>query len=216
VIRLAPPGLRGPLGWAAASAVAFAIIAVIVSTGGLTAADTRGILALRAFASPTLTTVMLAASFIAHGRVAVPFALAVAVALFLLGRRAETLRYVVACVGGELLLIGLKELVHHHRPVGISPKLTDAGWYSFPSGHVMLAVIIFGLAAYLLTEHAGRFIRVAVLTGATIFVVLVALSRVYLGAHWPSDCVGAALAGCSWSLICVGVRRPGPPMAAGR
>jgi undecaprenyl-diphosphatase len=165
----------------------------------LTAIDTRGILELRAHSSPPTTRVMLTASAIAHGRIAVPIALAIALALFAMRRRTAALFYVIACISGEILMLILKELVHHHRPIGISPKLTDAGWYSFPSGHAMLAVIIFGLGVFLLTSSSGTGVRAVALALASLFVILVALSRVYLGAHWPSDVVGALIAGLGWS-----------------
>lgn len=187
--------------FAAACAVLFALLAGMVLAGWLTPADTRGILALRAYASPGLTQALLVASLIAHGQVAIPVALAVLGALYLMGRRRDALRYFVACAGGECLMLALKEIVHHHRPVHISPKLTDAGWYSFPSGHAMLAVIIFGLGAVLLTRRSSRILRVAAVAAAGLLVVAVAISRVYLGAHWPSDVVGAVLAGLGWSAV---------------
>jgi undecaprenyl-diphosphatase len=201
---------RGPVLCAALCAILFAILAVLVTTGQLTPIDTRGILAIRAYASPLTTRVMLIASAIAHGRIAVPVALATALALYAMRRRSDTLLYVIACVSGEVLMLVLKELVHHHRPIGISPKLTDAGWFSFPSGHVMLAVIIFGLGAVMLTSSSARAVRAVAVTLAALFVILVALSRVYLGAHWPSDVVGAGLAGLAWSAALWAYRRCPP------
>ena len=185
---------------AAVCGVLLVVLAVLVGNNVLVTIDTQVILGVRSLAAPGLTNVMLVASFIA-GRLAIPIALAIAVSLYLMGDRADALLYAVACIGGELLMVLIKEVVHHHRPINISPKLTDAGWYSFPSGHAMLAVIIFGFGALLLTNARPRAIRVAALVIAGLFVLLVGLSRVYLGAHWPSDVVGAFLAGVGWSAI---------------
>jgi undecaprenyl-diphosphatase len=200
-VTTTPSGVarRGAVWCAALCAILFAILVVLVMTGQLTAIDTRGILAVRAYASPQTTRIMLIASAIAHGRIAIPLALVIALALYAMQRRAAAALYVVACISGEVLMLVLKELVHHHRPVGISPKLTDAGWFSFPSGHAMLAVIIFGLGAFLLTASSPATARVVAVTVAALFVILVAVSRVYLGAHWPSDVVGAIVAGLGWS-----------------
>jgi len=176
------------------------ILGVLVRRDAFLAADTRGILAVRSLASPGLTRVMLVASFIA-GRLAIPCALVIAAALYVKDQRADAVVYAVACLSGELVMVLVKEIVHHHRPIGISPKLTDAGWYSFPSGHAMLAVIIFGYGAFLLTRSSPLAVRVGALTVAALFVVLVGLSRVYLGAHWPSDVAGAVVAGLGWSAI---------------
>ncbi len=176
------------------------VLGILVGTDALRAPDTNAILAVRSLASPGLTQVLLVTSFIA-GRLALPFALAIAISLLLMGRRADALLYAVACIGGELLMLLIKEVVHHHRPIGISPKLTDAGWYSFPSGHAMLAVIIFGFGALLLTRSASPAVRIGALVAAALFALLVGLSRVYLGAHWPSDVAGALLAGVGWSAL---------------
>jgi len=116
-------------------------------------------------------------------------------------------------------MLVIKEIVHHHRPVGISPKLTDAGWYSFPSGHAMLAVIIFGLAVLFLTEGSTRIVRLLAAAAVSGFVILVGVSRVYLGAHWPSDVVGALLAATAWSAGVIAVARSavlGPTVIARR
>jgi undecaprenyl-diphosphatase len=190
---------RAAVRCAVVCAILLAILVVLVMTGELTTIDTRGILAVRVYASPPMTRVMLIASAIAHGQIAIPVAVAIALTLGALGRRAQALLYVVACISGELLMLVLKELVHHHRPIDISPKLTDAGWFSFPSGHAMLAVIVFGLGALLLTSSSARAVRVVAMTAAALLVVLVSVSRVYLGAHWPSDVVGALLAGLGWT-----------------
>lgn len=184
-------------------AAAFVVTAVLVILGRLTASDTHGIVAVRTLASPGLTTVMLAASLVAHGTLAIPLALLLAVLIYRVDGRDDALLYVGACLIGEALHLTLKALIRHHRPVGISPKLTDAGWYSFPSGHAMLAVIIFGLGAVLATRPAPRVVRVLAVGSAMLVVVLVGISRVYLGAHWPSDVIGAVFAGVAWSATCL-------------
>ncbi len=184
-------------------AVLFAGIAAIVVWEPIVGADTAGILALRSLTSPALTTVMLAASFVAHGKLAIPLALLLAILIDRVAGHDDALLYAGACLSGEVLHLALKALVRHHRPVGISPKLTDAGWYSFPSGHAMLAVVIFGLGALLATRTAPRSVRVVAIAIATIVVVMVGISRVYLGAHWPSDVIGALVAGLGWSAACL-------------
>jgi undecaprenyl-diphosphatase len=197
-------GGHGDFIFAAICVVLLAALAMVVSSGRLTAVDTQGILALRADASPALTQVMVAASAIAHGRVAIPIALVAAALIYRLDGRASAVLYVVACATGEGVLLLCKAIVHHPRPVGISPKLTDAGYYSFPSGHAMLAVIIFGLGTWLLTQRAPRLVQILAMSAAIGFILLVGMSRVYLGAHWPSDVVGAFIGGSGWTAFCGG------------
>lgn len=183
--------------------VGLAIVTIFVVCDRLTAIDTRGILALRTVASPDLTVVMLAASRIAHGTVAIPLALLLAALIARFGSQRDALLYAGACLSGEAVQLGLKAAVRHHRPTGISPKLTDAGWYSFPSGHATMAVVVFGLGAFLLTRRSTVGTRAVALGLALGLVILVAFSRVYLGAHWPSDVVGSLFAGTAWTALCV-------------
>jgi membrane-associated phospholipid phosphatase len=199
------PSARHAFIFAGLCAAVFVGLALIVSRERLTALDTQEILALRADASPVLTQIMLAASRIAHGRVAIPFALVVAALIYRFDGRASATLYVLACSTGEGVMLLCKAIVRHRRPVGISPKLTDAGYFSFPSGHAMLAVIIFGFGTWLLTRHASRLVRWLGMSVAVGFILLVGVSRVYLGAHWPSDVVGALLGGCGWTAFCLGL-----------
>lgn len=184
-------------------ALLFAVLAAAVLWEPIVGIDTAGILAVRTLASPAMTTVMLGASLLAHGDLAIPLALVLAILIDRAVGRDDALLYVGACLIGEALHLVLKAVVRHHRPVGISPKMTDAGWYSFPSGHTMLAVVIFGLGAFLATRRASRVVRVMAVGTAAVVVVLVGLSRVYLGAHWPSDVIGAVAAGLAWSAACL-------------
>ncbi|MFI5214606.1 MAG: phosphatase PAP2 family protein, partial [Gemmatimonadales bacterium] len=95
------------------------------------------------------------------------------------------------------------EMTRRVRPDGISAKLTAAGFYSFPSGHAMLALLVFGFGSLLLARTIRRRdIRLATIGVGAIITLLVGLSRVYLGAHWPSDVLGAFVAGACWAAAC--------------
>jgi undecaprenyl-diphosphatase len=184
---------------------AFAALSVAVALNAVTSLDTRGILAARVWDYPWMLPLMRGISLLAHGYLAIPIALLVSVGLYRLGQQQDAACYAIACLSGWGANLLLKEIVRHHRPVGISPKLTDAGWYSYPSGHAMMAVLVFGLGAYFLTRRASTWARIAALAAAALLTILVAFSRVYLGAHWPSDTVGALLAGMAWASGAVAV-----------
>ena len=72
----------------------------------------------------------------------------------------------------------------------------------------MLAVIIFGLGALLATLRSSPGVRTAALLAAAVVIVLVGVSRVYLGAHWPSDVVGALFAGTAWAAASLAWAEP--------
>lgn len=84
----------------------------------------------------------------------------------------------------------------------MSPLLTAAGGYSYPSADAMLAVVIFGLGALLLTWSIRSVaLRLAAIGLAGLFVIAAAIARVYLGAHWPTDVLGGVLAGVACSAF---------------
>ena len=107
--------------------------------------------------------------------------------------RTLALIYPVTLVVGTVVNISLKALIGRPRPP--TPD-TGVSLASFPSGHTIQATLLFGLlpvAVWVLTERPiAR--RVAVVVAAA-GIAAVGLSRVYLGAHWPTDVVGGVLVG---------------------
>ena len=73
----------------------------------------------------------------------------------------------------------------------IIPPLTVEHTYSFPSGHTLTAIAVYGLAAILLWQRGHR--KLAILSGFWTF--MIGLSRVYLGAHYPSDVLASFASG---------------------
>jgi membrane protein DedA with SNARE-associated domain/membrane-associated phospholipid phosphatase len=96
----------------------------------------------------------------------------------------------------------LKPFVHSARPPGLAVAV-DSTVYSFPSGHVTLAVAIFGFIAYLVASRFPPKIRWQCYLIASIAVLLEMIARLYLGAHWFTDLLGSMFLGLCCLLIIV-------------
>ena len=115
------------------------------------------------------------------------------------GRRWVYLATWIAAVGGSVALDRLlKELFARPRPFFEHPLLVESS-YSFPSGHAMVSLVVYGMLAYfaVLALESWR-ARTAVVFGAVLLVLLIGLSRLYLGVHYFSDVVAGYAAGGLW------------------
>ncbi len=133
--------------------------------------------------------------------------------VWVVGLRWEAVMLFFAAAGISLLGALIKALVARHRPAAdLVHVFSPLSSYSFPSGHVLLFTAFLGFLIFLvytLTPHSwGRTLGL-IIFGALI--VLVGLSRIYLGQHWPSDVMGGYLLGSLWLFVTVYVYRWGKP-----
>jgi undecaprenyl-diphosphatase len=129
-----------------------------------------------------------------------------AVAGFGLRRRWQAaLLVIVAVAGDHLIVYGLKTLIHRARPDQALALLPAAG-YSFPSGHTFICIAFYGLLACLAYRGTrSGLLRAMIAAGGAALAVAVGTSRIYLGAHWPTDVLGSLLLGSAWvTLLVVG------------
>jgi len=109
---------------------------------------------------------------------------------------------VVATSGGGALSEFLKWWFARKRPE-IVPHLVDVGSASFPSGHSLLAVVTYlTLGALLARFIKRRRTRTYCIVVSLLLAVLIGLSRVYLGVHYPTDVLAGWSAGLAWALPC--------------
>src|SRR4030095_13498386 len=105
--------------------------------------------------------------------------------------------------GGMLLNVMMKLAFHRTRPQFDDPLLAFTT-YSFPSGHVAGATLFYGLlTAYLLPQVREWRWGVLIVLCAFLLVALVALSRIYLGAHFLTDVLAALAEGVAWLAVCL-------------
>lgn len=143
--------------------------------------------------------------FTAMGGIAVLTLATLAVAgFFLLQRKRASTLYLLVAVGGGLLLSTLaKNLFDRPRP-DLVPYGSIVHTASFPSGHSMLAAVVYlTLGALVARTFPQRRLKVYVLCLVTLITILVGVSRVYLGVHWPTDVLAGWLAGVAWACLCM-------------
>lgn len=108
----------------------------------------------------------------------------------------------VASGGGLILSPLLKEVIDRPRP-DLVPHGNTVFTSSFPSGHSMLsAIVYFTLAALIARLIKRRRLKGYALGVAMMLILLVGVSRIYLGVHWPSDVLAGWAAGAAWALGC--------------
>jgi membrane-associated phospholipid phosphatase len=195
-----------PLRHHAAGAVVLALVAVVAVAAAVVgfgpALADRAVLgeAIELRSGPltgVVVVVTYAGSTIAMG------VLAALATLWLLRRsRTPDAVYVVAvAVGAALLFNGLKRLLDRPRPPVVD-QVIGAGNASLPSGHATMSIAVVGSLVVLAWSRRRTAGRIAMLSGALVWVVAIGLTRIYLGVHWFSDVIAGWLVGGAWLAVC--------------
>jgi undecaprenyl-diphosphatase len=155
-------------------------------------------------ATPTLTQLM---QFITslHGVLGIT-ALALILALVLIWKRYWywLLTLALALPGGMLLNVSMKFAFERSRPRSFDAPLLALSIYSFPSGHAAGATLFYGvLAAVVIANIRAWRWRVLIALAALLIVMLVGLSRIYLGDHYLSDVLAAFAESVAWLTLCL-------------
>jgi membrane-associated phospholipid phosphatase len=187
-------GLLAPL-WV------FGALAESLHEGEIFIFDVPILEALHRLASPQLDRFFVVVSALGYAWGVVPFDALFVLVLVLWRRMREGVFAAVSIVGSLLLNVAAKHSFGRIRPdlwQSISPAETT---YSFPSGHAMgsmtLAMVVV-LLCWNVRTRKGRSWRWPLTVFAAVFVLLVAMSRLYLGVHFPSDILAGWTAACAW------------------
>ena len=183
----------------------FAELADRVRAGGTQGVDDAIMRWIAQHQYPNLQTAMLEITSLGTGTVVTMIVLVAGLFLWLNRHKHSAILLVVATLGGlvldELLKIGF------NRP---RPQFFKWGTYavssSFPSGHAMSSVIVYGTVAYLAARlQRNRRSRVLTLILAAIIIAMICISRLYLGVHYPSDVLAGLVIGLAWAAFCMAV-----------
>ena len=196
------------IGALVALATVFLIITVGVLTGAVANFDLAVINYIYSLRNPAATIIMRGISSISS----TPFTgglVALAIIAFWIKKQRKTAVFFGATMLASVIANNaIKYAIHRYRP-DIAP-LEDASFYSFPSGHSMNSLVFYGLLLYLAHRTIkNKFLLLLLDSLAIIFVAVIGFSRVYLGAHYPTDVIAGFLAGgcVLFAAIIIGNRR---------
>jgi membrane-associated phospholipid phosphatase len=191
------------LGFVAIVAVIGLLIIVqqVAAESAMAKFDQKVATALHEGATPRWTSVFRTVTILGTGWVLGIASGVVGLGLLFKRRFILALGWIVAQVGAVTLVKVIKALVERTRP-GLTDFLAS-GW-SFPSGHATRTAVFCGMIAYLVYRLTRSRTATAISAVAgIIWSLLMAFSRVYLGAHFASDVVAGLLVAAAWLAVCV-------------
>ena len=119
-----------------------------------------------------------------------------------LRRQRSSAFFLAAAISGGLLLSSLAKSGFSRPRPDLVPHGVEVMTASFPSGHSMMAAVTYLTLAVMLARTADQWgMRIFYIALAAILTVLVGISRIYLGVHWPSDVLAGWTLGAAWALL---------------
>lgn len=199
------------LALSAAAIGLFALLAMWMAGGATQRFDDAVLRTLQGWKAPWLDGLALIGAALGSGTAAWVVILAGTV-YFWRSRHVYSLAILwISLLGGRVLNTLLKETFGRPRPALVQGDLVLLGYEvgfptsaSFPSGHALTSMVIYGTVAYLVArlEPTPRMRRYT-LAGAVVLVLGIGFSRLYLTVHYPSDVLAGYLAGFVWATTCV-------------
>lgn len=175
----------------------------IVSNDPLVSFDQTAATTIHELRTPALTTFFLVITALGSIEAIALVSLVGAVVFGVWRRWLPFWAWLIAAGGSVMLLLLLKALFARPRPYVEYPLLLET-YYSFPSGHAMEAVVLYGMLAYFaMLALRTWWTRSTVVFGTSLLVLLIGFSRMYLGVHYFSDVVAGFAAGGVWLSICI-------------
>jgi membrane-associated phospholipid phosphatase len=179
----------------------FAEIAEEVFEQETKAIDTSILQTFQTFHTPLIDQIAIAVTFLGEPFVLIILSCTLAFISLWQRKWAEASVFAIVVAGGISLNFWLKTLFARARPA-LWEHIVDVRNYSFPSGHAMVSLIVYGFIGYwLIIRYPSA--QKPILTATVLLVVAIGLSRLYLGVHWPTDVVAGYAAGLVWLFICI-------------
>ena len=184
-------------------ALLFAELAEDVMEGQTQAFDRAVLEWLNQQATPQLTLLALEVTALGATVVVWMLVLVSSVFLWVSKHRYSVLLLWVSMIGAGLINSTMKTLFNRPRPDVFPWRTEQAVAASFPSGHAMTSMVAYSTLAFLIARlEPSPLLRRMTFAFATVIILLIGLSRLYLGVHWPSDVIGGFITGLAWAAFC--------------
>ena len=186
---------------AAAAIAIFAALASAVTAGFTQRFDESVLRWFEQNRTETVNLVMLEITTLGTGVVLIMIVLIASVFLWVTKHHWSVYVLLIGVLGAKLFNTLLKGTFARERP-SIVEWATQVHSASFPSGHAMSSIVVYGSVAYLVSRlEPSRRLKTVTYGLAAIIVVLIGISRMYLGVHYPSDVIAGFLAGLAWIAL---------------
>ena len=150
-----------------------------------------------------LSQQMLFITYLAKGEIITVGLLISSILLFLYRRWRILVTLLISVAGGEFFVWIIKNIINRPRPPLINALVSEST-YSLPSGHTFVAIAFYGLLVYFVIQsNKNKYIKILSLLLGIGLIILVGTSRIYLGAHWPSDVFAGITIGLAWLSIII-------------
>ncbi|HHY73310.1 MAG TPA: phosphatase PAP2 family protein [Bacillus bacterium] len=183
--------------------IGFSLMAFLVSFNHISQFDNVIISFITGFESPNLTVIMKFFTTIGSSIYIAVILLLISFFLYKICKhRSELILLVSVMIGANFLFASLKLLFHRERPD--LHRLIEIGGYSFPSGHATNAFALYGILTYLLWRHIpSRFGRTILIIFSSVMIIMIGVSRIYLGVHYPSDVIAGYFISGFWLTVAI-------------
>ncbi|MEA5622993.1 phosphatase PAP2 family protein [Nostoc sp. UHCC 0251] len=177
--------------------------ALVCGTGLLYAynLDEAILLLIQKLHTPLRDRIMVSITFLGDPLVMLISSLGLAISPLYSNRRSQATMLGIAGVGAILLNCLMKLLFGRARPA-LWNHIIKVGQHSFPSGHAMVSIVIYGFTSYILAKQFPEW-RFQIYALAVVLIAAIGFSRLYLGVHWLTDVTAGYGAGLLWLIACI-------------
>lgn len=152
--------------------------------------------------TPDRTAILKAVTFLGNHKFLIPANLFLIGFLLYRKKKKLALTVLIVALSSLLLKIGLKELFQRPRPA--SPLVDGITNYSFPSGHALMGIALYGLLIWMIRQQPGeRWRRNGLIIFLVLLILVIGFSRIYLRVHYATDVIAGYCIGILWLWCCL-------------